>query len=757
MYLRRLWLLAACMVVGALIMGVQIFHLTLVRGSDLRTRAESLMVDEDWTPTMRGRILDRKGRVLAEDRPSFEVRAHYEFITEARWAKKLAEQRVKQEVGRLWEQWSPDEQEKAREKEIPLAERQIRAYWVELARVLGRTSEEVEQKKSAIMRVVQPLSAERKERSIAKEEQRLKDRGRDNVQVNRSKHDMPVAEEKMSHTIMTGLSDEQAFEIRRLSERALSEIGLRGKIAPIEVVKGSDRIYPMETMRVEIDRSTFPSIMQQDDVSTSVSVDVAGVATHIIGWLKTRQAEDLSDPRFVRPRLDPITRKLDYGYYQNGDLIGATGVERSQERLLRGLRGRVTRHSDTDTVDTVVPVAGNDVSLTIDANVQAKVQALMDPKVGLAKLQPWHVSSNADQAPKIPIGSSLYGAAVVLDIESGDLLALVSTPSFTRDQRGDQGIWSDPVNTPAINKAISGRYPPGSIIKPLVLTAAVTEGVHSLATAINCTGHFYPNSPNVFRCWIYKQSHRTHNEFFTEGLHAPEAIAMSCNIYFYTLGNKLGLERLGNWYTRFGIGQAIDLGLGGEYSGYVRPSGPGNRGHISDAINMAIGQGPVDYTPLHAADIYATLARGGLRIKPRVMMNERPRSSELKLDPAAVDAAIEGLRESVGTPMGTGSHLSFEGGLREDIFRESGVGIAGKTGTAEAPDIVGEDPDGEGPLKNHVLRGGDHSWFVVMVGPEGRPAKYVIAVMMEYAGSGGRVSGPIVNQIIHVLKQEGYL
>jgi penicillin-binding protein 2 len=490
-----------------------------------------------------------------------------------------------------------------------------------------------------------------------------------------------------------------------------------------------------------------------------VAVDVAGVATHVLGWVRARQADDDADPRFVRPRNDPRTGTLDFGHYQPGDAIGGAGVERSRENDLRGLRGRVVRHFDSGNVETIDPVSGRDVSLTIDAQVQAKVQALLEPSVGLARLQPWHLSQNPEQWPKLPLDSPLYGSAVVLEIETGEVVALVSTPSFTRDQRQDGALWRDPVHSPAINKAVSGRYPPGSIIKPLVLTAAVTEGVYSLGQPITCTGHFYPSNPNIFRCWIYKQSKntRTHSEFYPEGLHAPEALAASCNIFFYTLGSKLGLERLSGWYRRFGIGDKIDLGLGGEYAGFVRESAGDARGHLSDAVNMAIGQGPVDYTPMHAADIYATIARWGQRIKPRLMMDERPVASELHLDTGAVDAAIKGLGMAVGDEMGTGHHLSLEGGVREPIFAESGVTVCGKTGTADAPDIMGEDPDAAGPLKAVPLREGDHSWFVVMVGPRGKPAKYVIAVLMEYAGSGGRVSGPIANQIIHVLKEEGYL
>jgi cell division protein FtsI/penicillin-binding protein 2 len=136
---------------------------------------------------------------------------------------------------------------------------------------------------------------------------------------------------------------------------------------------------------------------------------------------------------------------------------------------------------------------------------------------------------------------------------------------------------------------------------------------------------------------------------------------------------------------------------------------------------------------------------------------------ETGLDTAAIGDALEGLRGSVNDPRGTGHHLTFEvmgaGGpeqAREPIFNARGVSVWGKTGTADAPALVA-DPDGEGPEAPRVLRDGDHSWFVVLAGPEGGRPLYSIAVMMEYAGSGGKVSGPIANQVVHALVAEGYL
>lgn len=768
MYLRRLWLLGGAIAVGALVMGAQSFHLTVIRGGQLSERAAKLLVGETWTPTIRGRILDRKNRVLAEDRPGFDIKVHYELIT-GEWAVSCARSEARRLAGDKWPTMPISERDDAIDAALPKYQQRIADMWTRLSQLLGVPMDEMEERKAEILEPVQRTATLVKSEEKARKEEQATKRRKKAIELEWSKVDKPLAIEVQPHVIAAGVNDATAFEVRRLAEelsRSIDEAGAPGlayKGMPrsmIVVEKATQRVYPLENARIQIDRSTFPSPLRPaEGADPKQTVDVFGVATHILGWMKPLQADDRADPRFVRPKVNKKTGELDYGHYQGGDLIGAVGVERSQEVALRGLRGRVIDHHDTGTQENITAIPGHDVHLTIDAAVQAKVQALMDPSVGLAKLQTWHRSLKPEQWPMIELGSPIYGAAVILDIDTGEVLAMVSTPSFTRSQRQDEAIWKDPVNSPAINKAISGRYPPGSIIKPAVLCAAVTEDVFNVRGTIHCTGHFFPNRTDIFRCWIYKQMNTTHDAFFSDGVPAPEAIAVSCNMFFYTLGSRLGLERLGAWYHRFGIGEPIDLGLGGEYPGYAKTGVGKDRGQISDAINMAIGQGPVDYTPAHAADLYATIARAGTRILPRIVRDTAPKSDELRLDSEAVEKAMEGLQLAVGDRMGTGHHLSLPEIGEEPIFNEEGVRVWGKTGTAEAPAIMGEKPEGVENAKAPVLRDGDHSWFVVMAGPDTKNAspKYVIAVIMEYAGSGGRVSGPIANQIIHVLKEEGYL
>ena len=177
---------------------------------------------------------------------------------------------------------------------------------------------------------------------------------------------------------------------------------------------------------------------------------------------------------------------------------------------------------------------------------------------------------------------------------------------------------------------------------------------------------------------------------------------------------------------------------------------------------MGIGQGPFTWTPLHAANAYATLARGGTirdativtagSLEARVINRE-----DLNLKPSAVKAALEGLRQSVMESHGTGHHILLPGSVREPIINANGVTIWAKTGTAQAPPLK-QDDNGDGKFsESEVIENLDHAWFVGLVGPRGATALYAISVIVEYGGSGGRTAGPIANQIIRALQAEGYL
>lgn len=763
MFHRRLWLIFAAFALASAAMAIQSFRLTVVRGEELLVEAESRLVSERWTPTVRGRMLDRKGRVIAKDEPSFDILVDYPMIT-GEWAWTRGARQARRESRAEWSALTGEAREERIRRAAEEHTRALDQMWSDLALILGMERSALEARRGEIRERVQRTAMTVWGRWL--EERRDEESKRapdDRNEVELSDVQRPLAIHVEPHVIARGVDEQVGFDARRLAQ----------KYPGLRVEPAGRRVYPYETARVTLGLDTLPlplrpvmAVETSDDpaappVKHERVVEVTGVATHVLGWMRGVQAEDVRS----RPRIDPATGAVDPGHYQSNDRVGATGIESGYESRLRGQRGRrVVRldkpPDDPESERVIEPVAGQDVTLTIDINLQARVQAVMDPVMGLSVVQPWHHPAQIPlgQPEPMPDGTRLNGAAVVYEIDSGEVLAMVSVPTFPRDlvQTNPDEIFRDKMNTPWVNRAIAKPYPPGSIVKPIMLVGAVTDGVYALTRPIECTGHLLPDRPDRYRCWVYKQFNTTHTSMLGRPLLAPEAMAVSCNIFFYTLGRDLGAERVIKWYDRFGVGSGFGLRIGDEYAGSagvvpkIETLGPPH------AILMGIGQGPVAWTPLHAAEAFAILARGGLHMVPRIVKDEKPRANDLRIDPAALDAAIEGLRLSVNDDAGTGAMLKFPDGTREPIFtKRPGIFVVGKTGTADAPEILGEIRDET--RRREILRDGDHSWFVVMVGKEGSRPRYAISVIMEYAGSGGRVSGPICNQIIEALLAEGYL
>lgn len=790
MFHRRLLLLAAGAGVGATALGLQLSRLTLAHGAELRDRAESRLVSERWTPTSRGRLLDRKGRVLAQDRPSFALLAHYDVIA-GDWAREKGVRAARKTYRESWRTLDEWQRTTAARPFVEAYERHLDQAWQTIASVTTLGQDAIDGKRSDIRAMVQRVAGQQRQRLFLSEIEERLERGRELTtqfeedltrRIDRSK----VAEEQEPHVVVRALSDDSGFELQRLlTERAEVQVVSPStgevvwseevdRLPRISVNDGGDREYPYESMDVEVDRSTLPLPVQGP---TRQHVRVTGIAAHLLGWMRDRVQQEDIEQRLDLLRNDESLRLLattrnvqgrivDRGRYMATDAVGGAGLERSQEATLRGLRGLTSRRVDTGEEHRIDANTGIDVQLTLDVALQARVQAAMQPEVGLAVVQPWHRPAGDPASESMPDGTPIYGAAVVLDVESGDILAMVSTPTFTRNERerDPKGVFGDPVRRAAVNRAIAASYQPGSIVKALILTGAVSLGEHELASPIECHGHFYPNRPDQLRCWIFKspQLQTTHQAVFGHGLSAPEALMVSCNIYFYTLGQRLGPAGIAKVFRMFGVGSRFDLGVGDEYPGTAGRDETGAGLDINDAIFMGIGQGPVAWTPLHAADAFATLARAGVRTPPNLIRQRgdtlsAPRATRnLQLNRSSVDAALEGLDLAVNDERGTGHHISVND-QRLPHFNCPGVHVWGKTGTADASPLV-VDPDGpQGPLPPKAVRDGDHSWFVVLAGPEGGKPKFAIAVVMEYAGSGGKVSGPIVNQILHALRAEGYL
>lgn len=749
---RRLLLLLALLVLVSGALAAQLVRLAVVEHGEHLEQTESFLRRRSFLPFVRGSILDRRGEVLSMDRASWDVQVEYSVIA-GRWAADQARRQARRELGpNEWARLGREARVAATLERVPAWEARSEGLFEEICLAGGFDRTELERRFDEIRERVAPRVEAYRDRLRRAEEEKAARTGETPAQI---AEDERISEQEEPHTILPDVDDATAFRFQALAEL------VPGTLA---VVPATRRQRPWSTVELSVDRSRLPSPLRS---GRPLTIRVDGVADHLLGATRTRVfASDLARRPFIDPSSGEI---LDLGGYRvDRDLVGSSGMERSLEDRLRGLRGTVIRNLETTESVRSESVRGEDVRLTLDIRLQARIQALLDPRVGLAMIQQWQRGWTADGEPKggpLPNGWELNGAAVVLDVETGDVLALVSTPTLaegaaSRSKRRD-------LASAGINKAVAGIYPPGSIVKPLLYVAAVASRLWSPTETVTCTGHFFEQVTNMARCWIWRPEEGRHGTHGTLGV--EEAIARSCNHYFYTVAARLGTTGTTEWYRRFGVGAPLDVGLliardrddggiafDGELGGLLptpeQLAELAGRGDRTAAIFMGIGQGPVAWTPLHAAHAYATLARGGRVVRPGLILDRADRgvtSVDLGLDRTSVTRALEGLRQSIEETYGTGHHLTLEDGTRESVIAVEGARVWGKTGTAQAPPLRIEQGGSTTTIRT------DHAWFVGLAGD--RTPRYAIAVVVEFGGSGGKTAGPIAAEIVRALMAEGYL
>jgi penicillin-binding protein 2 len=432
------------------------------------------------------------------------------------------------------------------------------------------------------------------------------------------------------------------------------------------------------------------------------------VGAHVLGYLGeigSRQLQLLKDEG-----------------YTLGDEIGQYGLERHWEEVLRGQSGGQQVEVDAlgrrmRVLHEVPDVPGYTVHLTLDQQLQATAfQALKDKE----------------------------GTVVVLDVNTGAVLAMVSTPAFdpnifARGIKAEEwrGLIKDRLR-PLSNRATQGQYPPGSTFKIVMAIAGLEEGAVQPETTISDPG-FYNFGNRAFRDWK-KGGHGSVD------LH--KAIVQSCDVYFYQLGPRLGVDRIAKWSRAFGLGEKSGLALDDERSGlipdtewkrkrYRQPWFPG------ETVSVAIGQGYVTVTPLQLANMMAAVANGGTVYRPRIVSKiestdgatireygpEKIRT--IKVSSTTLQRVRTALADVVRGPGGTG------GAARSSI-----VEIAGKTGTAQVVEMKGA------YLKSEQLAyfSRDHAWFVSYA-PAQSP-QIAVAVLVEHGGHGGEAAAPMAKKVI---------
>lgn len=761
---RRLLLVVAAALLPVVLLGGRLVQLTIVDGAALRAEAERAARRTRFLPTLRGTILDREGTVLAQDRASWSLGVPFEVISGS-WAVDQALRQARLEVGDAWGELGPDAQGEAILERLPSWDLLVERFFDEVADRTATDPERLLRERERIHGRISRMSARVNQRQRAEFEAR---RAADAERIKGVFRPRPIAEQVQSHVLVENLDDDTAFAVERLADGLLAEaagrLGGRTPAPLVELVDRPRRDHPWldQPVVVELDRRHLPEPLAD---RRPARITIEGVGDHLIGSVRDVQKADLERRPF---RADDRVGPRDLGGYRAGTdqigsrMVGSRGIEAAFEDVLRGTLGVKTTNLETEAVELEPARPGRDLDLTLDISLQARIQALLDPAIGLTRVQQYHYGwRGTEPVPtRLPLGTPLDGSVVVLDIESGELLALASNPSF------NQGLEMPGPEREAraalVNRAVEAAYPPGSLVKPLLHVAAVTDGVLAPGETIECRGHYLPGRPDQLRCWIFR-------ERYNMGTHGPlaieDALMRSCNIYFYELADRIGNDRLVRWFRDFGLDEPLSTGLLHERDGRLAGESGGNVPDRSGSLPMlGIGQAELTWSPVQAANAYATLVRGGVVGDARIvrdpdLLGDR-RDGDLDLDPDACAAVLEGMRRVVEDPSGTGRWLRYQNGRREPIFDIPGVRIWGKTGTAQAPPRR-IDGDGDGRYDgeaDRLVRGLSHAWFVGLVGnaDEERP-RYVVVSLLEHGESGGRASGPIVAEVIRMLVEEGYL
>ena len=347
-------------------------------------------------------------------------------------------------------------------------------------------------------------------------------------------------------------------------------------------------------------------------------------AAHILGYVQAMSEEDMAKYR-------PQDENSGYDYDTK---VGRDGVEYTFEDWLHGTNGtaRVTRTSSgtiTSTVYTEDPVPGNHVYLTIDIQLQEAVERILE--TGIYELQlkrdednvKYTMEGNLDEVKEDIQG----GAIVVVDVKTGEPLAIASYPTFDLSSIiEDYSDLLEAENDPLFNRALNGAYEPGSTFKPCTAIAGLTENIINTETQIECTGLFtkYADQGYAPACWIYTQT----DGQLTHGYdNVTEAIKDSCNVFFYTVADNLGIRKLMEYAKNFGLGESTGIELSETTGNMANPDNHLNYDVDSwvdgDTVQAGIGQSDSMFTPLQLAEYCAAIANGGTRHSAAILKSVR--------------------------------------------------------------------------------------------------------------------------------------
>ena len=490
---------------------------------------------------------------------------------------------------------------------------------------------------------------------------------------------------------------------QKSQDKILKDMKKRSSFIPITV---AENLIWKDFAKISVNLPSLPGIIPE--VGLTRHYKEFETYAHIVGYVGPISDKDLEAEKAV----DPV---LQIPKFQ----IGKVGVEKKLEKHLRGTAGvsrvevnasgRVMRE-----LNRTQGKSGENIHLTIETNLQ---------KFASERLKGMSASS------------------VLMEVETGDILSLVSTPSYNPNNFVlgiSKSNWNTLLNDerkPLLNKATSGAYPPGSTFKMVVAAAALELGLIGLNDKIFCPG-FYELGSRKFHCWLKGG----HGKLTLQG-----AIQKSCDVYFYELSRKVGVKRIGEMARLLGLGQSYNLPLTGLSKGFVptkkwKKERFGTSWLVGDTLNVGIGQGFSLATPLQLAVMTARLA-SGKKVKPNLLStpgNPRDKPKDLSIRKSTLATIRKGMFDVLNEKEGT----AFKFRSTAENFS-----IAGKTGTSQVRRITREERE-VGVIKNEDLpwKMRDHALFTCFA-PYKNP-KYALSVVVEHGGSGSKVAAPIARDIM---------
>jgi penicillin-binding protein 2 len=727
MFERRLKIfLAILLALGALV-AVRAAQVQILDHHQWQNEAAATIVPPEYLETTRGRILDCRGRVIAEDAPCSDVCVAYPAILDQfdqQWEQKWLRDRA---VDQLQRQFGTDRHfsRSQIDAEMDHVRADIAAMWPVLAKAGGETLDQIEQARASIIQEIQMrqrylwhLNFELANRRSQDDDSWLSRWFGRGSQQAIDRFDMVIAAQIEPHAILHNVDLATCNELAKHAD----------EYPGLVVRKSTVRYYPY-----------------------------GAAAAHVIGHLASVNKNDLK----ANDDSDDLRR-----YWLN-DQIGRTGIEALAEQTLRGTRGEIIPASDNQPEKIVPAIPGRDVTTTIDIELEKQIEDLFH-----------HVELT--QSPGEPYQTTtadMNGAAVVIDVATGQVRAMVSNPTYDLNQFAQDyaSLAADRYRQPLLNRATAMALEPGSTVKPMVGVGAITCGVDSTTDRVACDGYLKLHGHKyltIGRCWIAKLHWTQHPIGPT--LTFEDAIEQSCNVYFETMADRLGMERLAHFYSLFGLGRPTGVGIG-EVAGRI-PSVAATPRTSLEATTWfcGIGQTEVLATPIQMCNVAATIARNGIWMQPTLAEGDKPQvGMDLHLNQAALAAARAGMTRVVNAPTGTGRQAHLD-----DIL------IAGKTGTAQAAKFTIPRRDAAGNIlrdaKGNVTYdtiepstfdqinpeapwyrawGPDkelsHAWFIGFA-PATHPV-LAIAVMVDYGGGGGATAGRLAAKILQTCAQDGYL